>query len=107
MSDAVRSHKLQMLRNARKRAMQHNIRFDLTVDDIEIPEACPVLGILFKQSGRRGPNDHSPTLDRVRPSEGYVRGNIIVMSHLANMIKSSATAEQVMDVAAWMYEQGI
>lgn len=49
--------------------------------------------------GRRGPSDNSPTLDRIIPRKGYVRGNIIVISFFANRVKNNATVEQLFLVA--------
>lgn len=45
--------------------------------------------------------DASPTLDRIIPRRGYVPGNVIVVSNLANRIKSSATARQIRRVATF------
>lgn len=56
----------------------------------------------------RGGGPSSPSLDRLRPELGYVRGNICVISNLANRIKSNATsAEELEHVAAWMRSQGL
>ena len=44
----------------------------------------------------------SPSLDRVVPSKGYVRGNVAWMSVKANMIKSNANAEELYLVADWL-----
>lgn len=75
--------------------------FDITVDDIEIPDVCPVLGIpLFVSSGTLSRN--SPTLDRINSSKGYTRDNIKVISHRANTIKSNASAEEIFAVYKYM-----
>jgi hypothetical protein len=73
------------------------ITFELTPADIVIPERCPWLGVRLRRGGRR--HDTSPALDRIVPEWGYVRGNIIVISDLANRIKNSATPEQLARVA--------
>lgn len=51
--------------------------------------------------------DASPSLDRVNPEWGYEPGNIAVISLAANRIKSSATADDLERVAAWMRLQGL
>jgi hypothetical protein len=85
-----------MLRSARGRAKRSNIPFNITLVDIVIPDVCPLLGIPIKQNlWHHGPSPNSPTLDRRVTSLGYVRGNVWVISHKANTIKSNATVEEL------------
>ena len=66
--------------------------FNIEIEDVIIPEECPVLGIPLKVlSG----SDNSPTLDRVDNRLGYIRGNVAVISHRANTIKNSASIEEL------------
>lgn len=82
---------------ARIRAKKKRVPFELTVENVTIPTHCPILGIpLSINSGKSGPN--SPTLDRIIPQLGYVPGNVIVMSHRANTIKSDASVEEIRKV---------
>lgn len=67
-----------------------------------VPPCCPVLGIPLVRRKGRGVADHSPTLDRLIPAKGYVRGNVMVISMRANRIKSDATLEELERVAAWL-----
>ena len=86
----------QMLKHARERSKQKNLPFNIEEIDIIIPTICPVLGIPLKSGsgkGRMQPN--SPSLDRIIPEKGYVRGNIVVMSSKANTMKSNATLEEI------------
>jgi hypothetical protein len=47
---------------------------------------CPITNVPFKPGvGKVGPT--SMTLDRIDPTGGYVRGNVAVISHLANTMK--------------------
>ena len=64
---------------------------------IEYPKVCPVLGIelAWDQSGRMDNHINSPTLDRIDPTKGYIRGNVMMMSKLANQMKSNSTPEQL------------
>lgn len=65
-----------------------------------IPTRCPVLGIpLSHGTGRNGSHAGSPTLDRLVPAFGYVPGNVLVVSSLANSIKSDGTPDQIRRVA--------
>lgn len=96
----------RMLYNAKARARARNVPFNLLPEDIHIPSHCPVLGLALKMGGSNS-TDASVTLDRVRPELGYVRGNVVVMSHLANRIKNSATLDQVRAVADWMEQHEV
>jgi hypothetical protein len=46
---------------------------------------CPVLGIPIILGGKLSKN--SPSLDKMVPGLGYVRGNVLVISHRANTMK--------------------
>ena len=85
---------IYLLRHARNRAKAKNIPFDITVEDVIIPETCPVLGIQL-QIGEKIVCNNSPTLDRIKPELGYVKGNIQVLSYRANLLKSNATIEEL------------
>jgi hypothetical protein len=41
-------------------------------------------------------------LDRIIPEEGYVAGNVNVVSYRANRIKNDGTAEEHLKIADWM-----
>jgi hypothetical protein len=83
-----------MFHDAKKRAKRDGLAFDLTKEDILIPATCPVFGFEFTHTpGRR--TDRSPSLDRINNERGYIRGNVIVVSWLANRLKSDATVEQL------------
>jgi hypothetical protein len=78
--------------------------FNLTPDDVVAPECCPIFGIklqrgVHSETKRKGPADCSPSVDRIIPELGYVKGNVIVVSHLANRIRNDATPEQIHAVA--------
>jgi len=90
-----------MLYAAKVRAGKAHVPFTLTVDDVCIPELCPVLGLkLIRSAGR--PRDNSPTLDRLNPTLGYTPENTVVMSHKANRIKNDATLDELERVATFM-----
>lgn len=93
-----------MLRAARQRARNANIPFEIQEFDIVIPKLCPVLEIpLFRKPKSVGPN--SPSLDRIVPNLGYVKGNIMVISNLANTMKSNATLEQCVKLGQFAARQ--
>lgn len=81
---------------AKHRAKEKQIDFNITLDDIIIPEKCPVLGIEIKRA--HGHNTHkpnSPSIDRINNLLGYVKGNVRVISLKANYLKSNATLEEL------------
>lgn len=82
------------------------IPFDLTRVFVEslATEFCPALGIKlnYGSAGIGGLTGASATLDRIIPNRGYVCGNVVVISHAANRIKTDATSEEIGKVAAWL-----
>lgn len=92
-----------LVKSARERAARKGLPFDLVASDVVVPERCPVLGLtLLVSRGRRGGGDSSPTLDRLIPALGYVRGNVSVISNRANTLKRDATVEELEAVVRWM-----
>jgi hypothetical protein len=86
-----------LLRGAKRRSKQAGLPFNLTVNDIIIPEICPVLQVPLVAKTR-----YAPSIDKKEPSEGYVKGNIWVISKLANQMKSDATLEEQRKFAEWV-----
>jgi hypothetical protein len=85
-----------LLKSARYRANKKGIAFNLTKEDLVVPKVCPLLGIkLESQIGKGYAKDNSPTLDRLDPSKGYVKGNVWIISMKANRIKNDATLEEI------------
>ena len=71
-----------------------NIPFNIDPADIQIPEMCPLLGIRLQVS-KRHHSPNSPSLDRIIPAKGYVKGNIHVISYRANDIKNDASLAEL------------
>lgn len=93
----------KMFQRAKGRAKKKNLEFNLTVKDIIIPEHCPILGTkLVCKSGASGGQKNSPALDRINSKRGYTKDNVQVISHLANMMKSHATEEELLKFANWI-----
>jgi len=95
----------------RVNANKKNVPFEISKEYLaklfeEAPNKCPILGIELKV------NDYSPgakdnkgdfrnnsySVDRIVPELGYIEGNLIIVSDLANRIKNSATPDQVLKV---------
>ena len=91
-----------LLAGAKLRAVEKGLPFNLTAADIECPTMCPYLALQLVYrgkavGGRVGPDTAS--LDRVVPALGYVKGNVEVISTLANAMKYDATQEQLVTFA--------
>lgn len=67
------------------------------------PDKCPVFNQPFVERGA-GFSNWSPSIDKRDPSKGYVKGNIQVISMLANCMKRNATPEQLKQFAQWALE---
>lgn len=93
--------KKRMLLSAKQRAKRDGIPFDLTEDDLDIPDVCPVLGIPF------GTNQwyDSPSLDKTIPELGYVKGNVAVISARANILKRDGTLKEFEALVSYLREQ--
>jgi hypothetical protein len=89
--------------SAKHRAKTMGLEFDLSVEDIVIPEFCPVLGIKLERSKTRGPQPNSPSVDRRDPAKGYTKNNISVISMKANTCKSDLTKDQLRSL--WEYSE--
>ena len=87
------SYKKYLLSNARKRAKEKNLEFNIDISDIIIPEKCPLLEIPISIDGKN--KQASCSIDRINNSLGYVKGNVWVVSYRANMLKNNATLEEI------------
>jgi len=92
---------LARLAAAKHRANKLNLPFNLDISDLVIPEYCPILGLpLVNYIGSgKGFRPDSISLDRKIPELGYIKGNVEVISHLANSMKNSATWEELVKFA--------
>lgn len=91
--------KQYLISAAKFRAKKKGIPFDLSPDDFEIPDMCPVFEHPFEPPKKN--SWWSPSLDRVVPTLGYVKGNVQVISMRANALKSDASPEELEKVAAY------
>ena len=85
-----------MFHNAKHRAKKKGIPFTITMEDIVIPELCPLLELpLVSSSDKKSPN--TPSLDRINPDPaiGYTPDNIQVISARANWLKADATLQEL------------
>lgn len=104
----ARNPREHLIYQARQRATRDGLPFNITVDTVQWPTHCPVLGIELNYSKESVEQrkewqvrSNTVTLDRHVNALGYVVGNVFAISHRANRIKSDATAEELMAVARY------
>lgn len=92
---------------AKSRARKYGIPFSISIDDIKIPERCPVLGIEFGPNAGRGPGAHwnSISLDKKDSTLGYIPGNVQVMSLTANRLKGNSSKAHLLAFATWILKE--
>ena len=77
---------------AKQRARKNNLEFTITMQDIVVPEICPVFKIPMKPGGDAY---NSPSLDRIDSSKGYTKDNIMVICYRANTLKNDSTPDEL------------
>lgn len=80
---------------ARRNAKRRGEECELTIDDIVIPEYCPVLGIKLEPGGQGSEQNNSPSIDRIDSTKGYTKDNTWVISARANRLKNDATLDEI------------
>lgn len=94
-----------MVRNAKARALRNNMDFDITEEDITIPEICPYLKTRIITDHGGGRSGYGPSIDRVDNSKGYTKDNIEIISDKANKMKHNATKEELISFANYVLEK--
>lgn len=98
-----RTWQQRMLNNARARSKRYGWPdCDLTQEDLVIPSVCPVLGIALQQSPGKRPGPNTPSMDRVIPELGYVKGNVEIISYRATRLKNDATYQELRAISVWL-----
>jgi hypothetical protein len=90
---------LYIYRNIRKRAKARGMEFDIDYADIIVPDVCPIFGKPLLMNATIDDYDFAPSVDRIDSTKGYVKGNVQVISRLANCMKWTATREQLLTFA--------
>lgn len=91
--DRIRGY---IIRNSKYCAKRRDIYFDLKYTDFELPEFCPILGMKLEYgSESNGNSPNHATLDRIDNSKGYIPGNVMIISRLANAMKNEASFSQL------------
>jgi hypothetical protein len=84
---------------ARSRAKRKGVEFSIEIDDIpEIGEFCPIFGDKFPPHDVRK-TPFSPSIDRIDPKKGYIKGNVWIIGYRANLVKNDGTANEHQKIA--------
>lgn len=87
----------------RYRSEKDGVLFSLTPQDLldifPKDHVCPVLGVPFVLTEK---SPYNPSVDRLEPSGGYVRGNVAIISRRANTIKHNAGGIELLKIANWV-----
>lgn len=85
-----------IIRNIKSSAKIRKLDFNLEYTDLELPETCPILRIPLKYRNEgKSQNFDYATVDRIDNSKGYIKGNVIIVSRLANAMKNEASFNQL------------
>ena len=93
-AETLKHKEKYMLNAAKKRALKKGLEFTIESHDIVIPEFCPLLEIKL-EFGTKDNYLYTPSLDRIDSTKGYVKGNVRVISNLANSMKNCATNKEL------------
>ena len=89
-----KGRKYSMWASAKRRAEKSKMEFSISIEDIKIPEICPLLGLKLSYEDF-GVRYNSPSLDRKNSKKGYTKENIWVISSRANFLKNDAELSEL------------
>jgi len=99
-----------MYNNALQRARLYNLPFDIDIKYLKSikTDRCPIfdMELSWGKIGEGHTNKvNSPSLDKIKPEYGYIKGNVCIISNLANTIKHNVGYEELYKVADWLHEK--
>jgi len=95
-----------MIKNAKNRCKKSGR--DIEIDNYYLYNIakelvyCPVLGLELVYGGTKSIKDNSASIDRFDTTKGYIKGNVWIISHKANRMKSNATMKEIEKVYDYM-----
>ena len=90
---------VKILRQAKETAKKKGLEFNITEEDIFLPEQCKYLNIPLTNTQGEGAVWSNYSIDRIDPCKGYIKGNVEIISRKANIMKSTATQEELITFA--------
>lgn len=102
----TRNRVKDMFNAAKQRSRLYGYEFNITLEDIFIPDYCPVFPWLKLEVGTNGQQQpNSPSLDRINNDLGYIKGNVCVISLRANTMKSDGTLDEHRRLLTYLEER--
>lgn len=96
-----------ILLNTERRAKEEGLPFNLSLEDIQIPKKCPILGVKLDLSYKRNQcidRELRPSVDRIIPELGYIKGNIRIISSKANRKKQDSNIRELQKIIKYIKE---
>lgn len=100
----LNNYEQHLVYRARRNAYKASVLFNLTIEDISIPEVCPYLQVPITRIQGQGRQDYNPSIDRIDPTKGYIKGNIQIISDKANRTKNNASVKELLQFADSIYK---
>jgi hypothetical protein len=100
-----------MYKAALQRARRDKIPFDIDIEYLKSikTDRCPIFDIELSWGkigeGHKNMAESSPSLDKIKPEYGYVKGNVCIISNLANKIKQDVGYKELYKIADWLHEK--
>lgn len=103
MSQAIKNSKRSHNRGITHKTFENDLDIDYLISIFPEDWRCPVLGIDMEFGGgnKSEGKDNSPSLDRINPKKGYLKGNVHWLSNKVNRMKSDQTLEKVIKLGNW------
>jgi hypothetical protein len=79
-----------LLKRAETNARERKLEFNLTLEDIIIPDKCPFFNVPFDDKR------YSLSIDRIDSNKGYIKGNVQIISYIANKMKNDASIKELL-----------
>jgi hypothetical protein len=87
--------KQQLVSKIKAQAKLKGIEFNLTKQDIDWVKSCPIMDIEINYYTEKFREYNTASFDRKDPNKGYIKGNVFIISNIANMRKSDLTVKQM------------